>query len=367
MSEAFIDVRSRVKALLKEASYMKDGDDKVAVLEEAVRIADTGGDIDLQYKTREEFLHTAYFSGAVEKALVAYSWCLAQFDNNPGRFDEEKILWRYKWIVNVITDFPEITKEQIYQMLDDMAERYRRRGTGLRVVYKYRYRVEVFCGNREEAIKHYYHARSLLRNELSDCPACELDDEVNFNIYTGNDSLALRVAEPILNGYRKCSSVPHRTIAKILLPLIRLRRPADAWRYHIQGYRLIESNKLYLPYIGDHLIFLSLYGDLEKASSLLEKHYVWSEKLRNTHDRYLFYRGAWLFLDIMSESKDEVELRLPSSFPLYDESHRYETKRLAGWFKQEAERIAKKFDKRNETDHLMRELEETLNLKELRV
>lgn len=368
MSEVYdSEIESKVKALVKETVYLPDDDEKVAILEEAVRLADTGRDIKLQYETRETFLRAAYFSGAIEKALVAFSWCLAQFDKYPGKFDEWMILWRYKWMINVISDFPEVSKEQIYQMLDEMAERYRKSGNGLRAVYKYRYRFELFRGNREEAIKHYNHAINLPEDELSDCAACELDEQVTFNIYSGKDYLALLIAKPILSGVRKCSSVPHRTLAKLLLPLLRLGQRDRAWEFHLQGYRLIEGNKAYLSYLSDHLMFLPLYGDLEKAALLLEKHYTWSEKIKNMHDRYLFYRAAWLFLDIMSESADTLELSLPPSFPLYDESGRYETRRLADWFKQEAHLIGEKFDRRNETDHFAQELGETLALKELKV
>lgn len=368
MSEVYdSDIESQVDALVRQAAHLPDDDEKVAILEEAVRVADTGRDIKLQYETREEFMRAAYFSGAIEKALVAFSWCLAQFDKYPGKFDEWTILWRYKWMINVISDFPEVSKEQIYQMLDEMAERYRKSGNGLRAVYKYRYRFEMFRGNRQEAIEHYEHALELPDDELSDCAACELDEQVTFSIYKGKDYLALLMAGPILSGVRKCASVPHRTLAKLLLPLLRLGRREEAWEYHLRGYRLIESNKAYLAYVTDHLMFLPLYGDLEKAALLLEKHYGWTEVLKNVHDRYLFYRAAWLFLDIMSESAETIELRLPSTFPLSDESGRYKTRQLADWFKQEAQLIGEKFDRRNGTDHFARELEETLALKELRV
>src|SRR3712207_8330401 len=51
-----------------------------------------------------------------------------------GVFDESSVLWTYKWIVNSVCDFPQISKAKIYEMLDDMARRYVAAGRGLRVV-----------------------------------------------------------------------------------------------------------------------------------------------------------------------------------------------------------------------------------------
>ena len=345
---------------------LEDGDEKIAVLEEAVRLADTGTDVGLQYFARKEFLNAAYWGGAPEKAMVAYAWCLGQYDMEPGRFSERDLLWTYKWMINTIVHFPQISKEQIFEMLEDMTRRYREAGYGLRVVYQYRYRIERFWGNRERAIDYYHYAQGLAGDDLSNCPACELDEHVSFHNYCGDDALAVKTAQPLLEGRYKCRTVPQRTIARLLLPLLRLGRREEAWSYHLQGYRAVSRNKSFLNYVSDHLIYLTVTGKLERAAALLEEHYPWVEGNSDAYNRFLFYRAAWFFLHVMTASQTpRLSLCLPETFPLYAKSGDYESSRLAEWFHEEARQVAHKFNERNGNDHFTEELEGVLALKNL--
>jgi hypothetical protein len=357
----------RVTELIDRSLDLREGDEKIMLLEEAVRLADTTRDVKLQYQARESFIEAAYFGGVPEKALVAYAWCLAQFDRNPDLFWEWKILWRYKWMINVISDFPQISKEQIHEMLDDMERRFQRAGSGLRAVYKYRYRMEKFFGNREQAIQFYEQAERMHQDDLTDCAACETDERVTYSFYTGKDELALRQAEPLLNGLRRCRSVPHRTYSKVLVPLLRLGRGDEAWQYHRRGYQMIMSDRAMLDYLSEHLIFLTLYGDLRGAGQLLEKHYHWTEENTNVYERFMFYRAAWLFLEVAVEAdKKRLSLSLPRSFPLYEAEGEYETARLREWFEGRARELARRFDERNGTDYFTRELLDMNAIKELK-
>jgi tetratricopeptide (TPR) repeat protein len=363
------EIGTSVRELIRRGAQLGDGYEKVMTLEEAVRIADTGHDVQLQYQAREELIEAAFWGGETEKALVAYSWCLAQFDNYPEKFSEWLLLWRYKWIVNVVVNYPQITKKQIYEMLDEMERRYLKAGYGLRVVYYYRYRTEKFFGNKDEALKHFRRAQELARDELSDCAACEIDERVTFQAYCGEDELAHSLAEPLFAGLHRCRSVPQRTLANILLPLVRLGRWAEARDYHTRGYSMISQNVIYLTYVSDHLLFLALYGDFEKATQLLEYHFRWTDKNKSQYDNYTFFRAAWLLLELMSDAGERtIKVRLPESFPLYQysQNHHYEISQMKEWFERRAREIGEKFDKRNGTDQFARELAETPALKELK-
>lgn len=362
-------IQQSVRELMRRAQALGDGDEKIMTVEEAVRIADTGYDVKLQYEAREELIEAAFWGGETEKALVTYSWCLAQFDKYPEKFSEWQLLWRYKWIVNVIVNFPQIPKEQIYEMLDEMERRYLKAGYGLRVVYYYRYRIEKFFGNKDDAIKHFNRAQEISRDALSDCAACEVDERVTFQIYCENNELALRLAEPIFSGLHICRSVPHRTLAGILLPLVQMGRWAEARDYHTRGYHLISRDVIYLIYVSDHLIFLALDGDFDEATRLLESHFRWTTKSKSQYDKYTFYRAAWLLLELMSDAGQEtIKLRMPESFPMYQysQNHHYRISQMKEWFEGLAREIGEKFDKRSGTNRFASELAETLTLKELK-
>lgn len=351
--------REAAERLLAEAlETIKDGPEKIAVLEEAVRHADATGDLKLQYGAREDLVEAAYFGGAPDKAVVSYTWCLAQFDRNPGLFDEWQLLWRYKWMINVIPEFPQIPLEQIYGMLDDMERRFRRGGYGLRSVHQYRYRIARFMGERDEAIRHYKRAQEERTDAVSDCQACRIDEQSSFHVYTGDDAMALLVARPLLDFRHFCRTVPERTFARMLLPMLRLGRREDAADFHRRGYRLSEARSHgSIEYVSDHIVYLALAGDAPGAARLVGQHYLSSEANHNPYERFIFHRAAWLALDALAaEGEATVALRLPPTFPLYEEGGAYETARLRDWFAARVLEAARRFDARNGNDYFTREL-----------
>ncbi|MCU1266459.1 MAG: hypothetical protein JWM21_2777 [Acidobacteria bacterium] len=362
-------IEQEIYDLLTDAFELEEGDEQISMLEAAVRLADGLRDLELQYEIRELLVRACVFGGATDKGLVTFSWCLAQFDQHPGQFSEWAILWKYKWIVGVICNFPQIPKPRIYQMLDDLADRSLRAGYGLRAVHMHRYRAERFWNNREQAIEYFHRMEAEPKDELSNCSVCELDDEVGFSIYRGHDERALELARPLLNGEEKCATVPHRTYANVLLPLLRLGRQHDALAYHRRGYELVAGNKSFLDKIADHLIFLTLTENFTRALEVFERHYPWMEKNHDAFYHFRFSRAAWLMFEILAEHADkslaEPRLRLPRSFPPFVDEGRYHAVKLAAWFKLRAEELGRRFDRRNENSFFAQTLAETPALKAL--
>ena len=64
------DWREQFKELLGRASRMKPGETKVMALEEAARLADTHGDLDLSFEARDALIDAGTFGGFPDKALV---------------------------------------------------------------------------------------------------------------------------------------------------------------------------------------------------------------------------------------------------------------------------------------------------------
>ena len=57
--------------MVNESSDLDGGDKQISLPEEAVRVADTNGDLGLQYFAREKLVRACIFGGATDKALVA--------------------------------------------------------------------------------------------------------------------------------------------------------------------------------------------------------------------------------------------------------------------------------------------------------
>jgi hypothetical protein len=151
----------------------------------------------------------------------------------------------------------------------------------------------------------------------------------------------------------------------VLMPLFRLGRIEEAMQYHSRGYRLITHNKDYLDSITEHLEFLIVTDNLEKALSIFEDYLSWALSVSNQNVRFRFYKAALLLLDVLRErGREIVRLRLPNSFPLRRASIEYEVSELIGWLEKAVQSLAKKFNERNGNDYFTRLIAETMQLKE---
>ena len=363
----------RAYELLKKCLDHEDGDERIAFGEDSVREADLSGDITMQIVTRLTLVRAATFGGATEKALVGFSWLLAQLDENPDvlaefsdYFSDWDVLWSYKWIVGSIYEFPHLSKSQIYEMLEDFERRAVAAGYSLHAVYMLRYRFEKFCGNRDQALEYYSRMADLPRDELSNCPTCYLNERANFAVYCGDDQRGLELLAPILQGEMKCATVPQRTFSSVLLPLIRLGRSSEALTYHRRGYAMIRQNKAFLADISRHMIFLVLIGSLESGLKIFKEHVAWLEQSHNLYHHFLFCRAACLLFEVLADQDAaQLKLRLPKTFSGYSADGLYDPRDLGKQFEQRARALADSFDNRNETDHFASELADLSNLRRL--
>lgn len=357
----------QVRTLISQSHLLEEGDSKIMLLEEAVRLADICGDFTLRHSARTLLINAATFGGAPEKALVAYSWCLAQYDGGREQeMDEWMLLWMYKWIMSNITSFPQIGKAQIEEMLDDMAARYERAGYSLRPNYMLRNRIYKFW-DEAKAEEFFRKAQETYRDSASDCAACELDDAVSFALRQKDDAEAARLAVPIIEGRLRCGSIPKITFANLLLPLLRLGRLDEALSLHLQGYRLVaRAGRGYVSSVAAHIAFLAVTGNSDRAVRIFEKHLADASTLADLASKFDYYVAAWFLLDELRE-RETLKLRLPRPLEIYDESGTYQTSRLAGWFLRQSQTLAARFDARNESDYYTSRIRETAALKQLRL
>ena len=334
-----------------EAQAMQDGPAKCSVLEEIVRLADTQNDIDAGYEARTALVQASNFSGYPEISLVAFTWCLAQFDQHPDRFDLDDLLWKYKWIVNSLLDFPQISMRQMDDALEDLRKRYERAGYGDYAYHLLRLRRALTIGDDANLPRYYELWKKASRDRMSDCLACVQNLEVRYAVRLQDDEKAWELAQPLLNGRMRCQQVPHTTYGHLLKPLVRLQWLDKAVRLHKTGYRMIASNATFLADVGKHMNFLSVTDNLARASRLLEKHLIWALQTAALDDRFHFYLACQFLLERMRiADQQSLKLRLPRLFPLYQRSGQYELADLHAWFGQESQELAGRFDQRNGTD-----------------
>src|SRR4051812_29886275 len=115
---------------LREKAFEVSGEERVAVLREAVRLADMSNDLQRGMELRDDLLNAASDAGFFEEELLAFNWMLAQMDRDPARWGglEDHLLWCYKWILEHLPEFPQVSSDQLAKTFQDMDRRGRNAG-----------------------------------------------------------------------------------------------------------------------------------------------------------------------------------------------------------------------------------------------
>ncbi|OWK46672.1 hypothetical protein [Fimbriiglobus ruber] len=340
------DHHDQMQELLDRAAEVDRGPTQIALIEEAVRIADAHQDAEAGFVARKRLTEAAAFGGQPDVELVSFSWCLAQVDRDPQNFDESELLWSYKWVVGNLSNFPNISRGQIEDLFADMARRFERHGSTLHAVHGIRREVAVDMLDRETAEAAHAKFLKVARDRLSDCAACVQDTLIDYYAFLGRDEDAITAARPILDGKMTCGEVPHRTYAKVLMPLFRLGKLERAARYYKLGYKMIRPNPKFVAHKAYHLTFLTLTDNLDRATVLFERHL--GEAIRSTSAlwKFEFYAAARLFLEIVARGKATPLLGVPEELRVDGQRDR-PAGELFSWFDAQLTELAAAFDARN--------------------
>ena len=353
--------REHLDELLGQASAMDRAPAKVALLEEAVRECDTLGDAELAFDVRQELISEATHCGYYEKALVAFTWCLAEYDRNPTVCHPYRLLWQYKWIAGHLPRFVEVSREQITSMQDDMERRYQQMGFSLRPVEMQRSENAIIMGDLAAAEQSHSAWQSLPRDGLADCPACEEDLHIEFLIFADRDAKATKAFGKLLKKNLTCSDVPQRTYGKVIRSQMRLNRSDDARQTCQTGYPLARNNAMFLSQVSEYLLYHVRERDASAGSRMLERHLAWALTTTDASAKLRFCVAVGLLCELLTKQDATCKLRLPREFPLFSDDGVYETAKLHDWFAQQADNLTARFNERNGNDYytkLMRESQE---------
>ncbi|GAA1584632.1 tetratricopeptide repeat protein [Actinoplanes couchii] len=334
--------------LLGEADNLPYGSAQIAMVEQVLRHVDATDDAALKFYTRL-FATTAYiYGGEPVKAFPAFSWCVSDFDRNPGPYHEQwkhNLLWLFKNMVSSLTTFPEVPLERTRAVLDDMERRYRESGHGLQPVFKHRYLIARHVGDREEAESWFKKWQAAPRNALSDCAGCDPTTLVRHLVAAERFEEAAELAGPVLAGDLSCSEQPQNILGELMTVYLKTGRPQEAADAHRRSYLLERNNLADLWEIGGHIRFCARTGNEHRGLEILQRHIDWLDRAPSPAAAMHFAAGAVLLLRRLTE-------RGHGDSPIR-RSDRPDTTaaELAGELATFALELAARFDARNGTMH----------------
>jgi len=354
--------RERIDELAYEAWQLPECPTKLSLFEEAVRLADLLGDIDLGYELREGLIRTATFTGRNDVQMVAFAWCIAQFDRYPGRFDESDLLWKYKWIVGNAAESPDYSRGQIEALLDDMERRFLAAGHSLHAVHQHRRQNMVEMRDRAAAERAQAAFLASRRDRLSDCAACVACNTGEYHDYCGQYDQAWAAFRTVTDGKLLCQEEPLRCLSYALLPLLRLGQVDQARKLRKEAQRLLAKTGSAVRPAAAQITFLAIVEDLAPARYLVRRYLPEGLTSVSLRDRLAMIKAAILALmQLQAAGVRDFDVPRPPAGP---HPSRCLDEALA-WLREEARAISARFDARNGNDEHLRELESLPQLLEL--
>lgn len=334
---------------MRELPY---GEERYQLADELARFSDRYDEPSVQFHARLCLVSSATFTGKIDRALVAFAWLLGTYDEDPEthRDYSHSLLWRYKWMVGNLADFPNFSREQIMTRFDDIERRFRNEGYNLRAYWQargwYARSIRDYEGLAEALTKR----NGYERDEISDCLACEQNFDFKVRLCQGEKDAALEAARPLIDGEMSCENVPNGVYAW-LLDIVDDDTAID---YHRRGWRLIEDRvDSFNEAFRKHVVF-ELGRDPDLARKRVEENLA---RCRNVtpYARTQFYAGALRVFDETGE-----ELLISGGKDLCDLNEGVLDSSAADEMRAELQRLVEAFDERNGNTRFSAEFDDVL-------
>ena len=263
---------AEIRDRLARAEELPHGAGKVAAIESAVALADAGRDEWLAFATRQELLWPAYHGSRPDLVLVHYAWCLAYLDRNPDESPFE-VLWQYRWVVDTMPNFAQVSRGQIESAWGDMKTRYERGGYSLRPVWLNRRRVSAKLGDAARAAEAHALYLAAKRDAMSDTRDQDAAFAVDYSDFRRDDKNTAKLARKILADPDSDAQDVLQAADDGLMALLRLRRYDEAGTHFERAARLLARNRQFLGGSSHFLPYLVIRNDLGRAAKFFDRNF----------------------------------------------------------------------------------------------
>jgi tetratricopeptide (TPR) repeat protein len=346
----------QIQKLLLQRDRISSPDDRIALLKQAINIADACNDIEWGFDLRLDLIRDEKETSHCDESLPAFTWILDIYEKNPELFNEEDFLWEYKWMLGSVRRNSLISLEQIESIIEDFKTRLLRNGYSLRPYYTTKAHLAFFLDNLDDARK-YIEMRNLeVRDEMSNCRACELDDDVELELRLGNFEKALTMGNSMLTKKVTCTHMPFSCYCTCVKYFQKAGDMEKAYEYFQKAETdLAELSDIsQISEIGIMVRFLTDF-DKEKAWTFFEQHAHWNIDSED----YLDFLFSVSVLPLWAGEGKRV-LNVNPSLEWYRKDNTYDLKEVYNFYYKKAKDLAERFDKRNGNSYFSEQFAEAI-------
>jgi hypothetical protein len=243
------------------------------------------------YYVNMELAETASSIGEVDLFIDTFFWCLDLFDQNEGSFDQEHILWHYKWLLEILPQSLRFSLDGINHYFEDFKNRLEQTNYSLRPYFQAMFVKDLYLNQLDHAQQNFEHFKASTRDDLSNCEKCEMYDEMVYYLKTNNLSDALNIQEEIMNSSIDCDEAIHKSYSKLLLPLFEEGKIDEALTIQQKAYFVTYDRTKYIPELSEQILFLT-FVDPDRALELFYKHVEICDNLSNLYYKFEFWLAA---------------------------------------------------------------------------
>lgn len=290
-----------------------------------------------------------------ERAVLPFTQLIRLWDAHPELFESRArrgFFFLFKWLTDDIAEFPNITKAQLDQLLNDMESRYAAAGIGLDAVRMQQFWMSRLTGAADVEQRYQAWLRTP-RDEFSDCEACVPNHRAVYLNESGRTEQAVRILEESLTHNPSCMHEPERTYMVLRDAYLRLGRLEDSARF----YRLEKAADPGAD--EDRVLYLARTRNVAESIEALVAYDTTLGKRRTPWDQWddmLTIGTTARILSVLGHGALTVSLA-HSPAATIDE--------LAAWAIDRASDLSDQFDARNGTDRFRQLMNNALRIEPL--
>jgi len=275
------DTKQEIRDLLEKIDQTYWGPEERAMIDQALSLSRQIGDEELEYAVRLRLTASAARTGDNDSVLSSFAWCLAKHDGDPQRFPSDigngmaDLMWQFKWMIGELDAAPIFSLAQCEAMLDDMEAHYVKENLGLSGVITARFQHAWHTGAMDEATQLRTRLLATPRDEHSHCDACGRSELAGFAVEIGDEELALKLVDEIMEGGFTCGEEPEHALSRTLIAKLRAGRLEDALDSHMRSYRLARNNPDNISIVADNMVFCAITGNEARGLAMVERHLPW--------------------------------------------------------------------------------------------
>jgi hypothetical protein len=351
-----MDYALQIQKLLLQRDRLSSPDDKIALLKQAINLADAHNDVEWGFDLRLDLIRDEKETSRCDESFPAFTWILDAYDKNTELFDEDNFLWEYKWMLGSVRRNCSISLEQIESVIEDFKTRLLRNGYSLRPYYTAKLHLAFFLDNPDDAKKYLALRNQEVRDEMANCQACELSDDVELELRLGNFEKALTVGNSMLTKKVTCVHMPFSCYCACVKYFQKAGDMEKAYEYFQKAEADLSelSDMSQVSEIGIMIRFLTDF-DREKAWTFFEQYVHWNV---NSED-YLDFLFSINVLPLLKGEGNRI-LNVNPSLEWYREDNTYDLKEIYNYYYNKTEDLADKFDKRNGNGYFSEQFAEAI-------